>query len=70
MSMGRGGRYNALVDVWGRRGVIFIDLCFLGLTGPDLVFETLVFDFCDGQGWDYLSFRDGVMTNLEFFLKL
>ena len=32
-------------------------LTILGLTGPDLVFETLVFDFCEGQSWDYLSFR-------------
>ena len=32
-------------------------LTILGLTGPDLVFETLVFDFCEGQEWDYLSFR-------------
>ena len=28
--------------------------CF---TGPDLIFETLVFDFCGVQGWSYLSFR-------------
>lgn len=32
-------------------------LTILGLTGPDLVFETLVFDFCEGHEWDYLSFR-------------
>jgi len=43
-------------------GVVFAlfsgqPLTIMGLTGPDLVFETLVFDFCDGQGWDYLSFR-------------
>ena len=43
-------------------GVIFAmfsgqPLTILGLTGPDLVFETLVFDFCEGQNWDYLSFR-------------
>ena len=43
-------------------GVVFAlfsgqPLTILGLTGPDLVFETLVFDFCEGQNWDYLSFR-------------
>jgi hypothetical protein len=27
------------------------------LTGPVLVVETIVFDFCSSQGWDYLSFR-------------
>ena len=32
-------------------------LTILGLTGPDLVFETLVFDFSEKQEWDYLSFR-------------
>ena len=32
-------------------------LTVLGLTGPDLIFETLVYDFCEGQGWSYLSFR-------------
>ena len=43
-------------------GVVFAmlsgqPLTIMGLTGPDLVFETLVFDFCEGQNWDYLSFR-------------
>ena len=32
-------------------------LTILGVTGPDLVFETIVFDFCKNAGWDYLSFR-------------
>merc|ERR1719295_2155148 len=32
-------------------------LTMLGLTGPDLVFESLVYQFCSGFGWDYLSFR-------------
>ena len=32
-------------------------LTVLGLTGPDLIFETLVFDFCGVQGLSYLSFR-------------
>merc|ERR1712106_510875 len=32
-------------------------LTILGSTGPVLVFETIVYDFCTSQGWDYLSFR-------------
>merc|ERR1719419_675105 len=32
-------------------------LTILGSTGPVLVFETIVYDFCEGQGWSYLSFR-------------
>ena len=32
-------------------------LTILGSTGPVLVFETIVFDFCTRVGWDYLSFR-------------
>jgi sodium bicarbonate transporter 10 len=32
-------------------------LTVLGLTGPDLIFETLVYDFCEVQAWSYLSFR-------------
>jgi len=32
-------------------------LTILGSTGPVLVFETIVFDFCSSMGWDYLSFR-------------
>lgn len=32
-------------------------LTILGSTGPILVFETILFDFCKGFGWDYLSFR-------------
>jgi len=32
-------------------------LTILGLTGPDLVFESLVYQFCVGFGWEYLSFR-------------
>ena len=32
-------------------------LTILGSTGPILVFETILFDFCSTLGWDYLSFR-------------
>jgi len=32
-------------------------LTILGSTGPVLVFETIVYDFCFSQGWSYLSFR-------------
>ena len=32
-------------------------LTILGVTGPDLVFESIVFDFCKTMGWEYLSFR-------------
>jgi len=32
-------------------------LTILGSTGPVLVFETIVYQFCQNQEWDYLSFR-------------
>ncbi|XP_076659018.1 na[+]-driven anion exchanger 1 isoform X6 [Halictus rubicundus] len=32
-------------------------LTILGSTGPVLVFETIVFDFCKMYGWNYMSFR-------------
>lgn len=32
-------------------------LTILGSTGPVLVFETIVYDFCQEVGWDYMSFR-------------
>ena len=32
-------------------------LTILGSTGPVLVFETIVYNFCSSWGWDYLSFR-------------
>ena len=32
-------------------------LTILGSTGPILVFETIMYDFCESQGWEYLSFR-------------
>ncbi|KAG0711584.1 Sodium-driven chloride bicarbonate exchanger [Chionoecetes opilio] len=32
-------------------------LTILGSTGPVLVFETILYDFCKTMAWDYLSFR-------------
>ncbi|XP_045511248.1 sodium bicarbonate cotransporter 3 isoform X2 [Colias croceus] len=32
-------------------------LTILGSTGPVLVFETIVFEFCKQVGWNYMSFR-------------
>ena len=32
-------------------------LTILGSTGPVLVFETIVFEFCKKSGWNYMSFR-------------
>ena len=32
-------------------------LTILGSTGPILVFETIMFDFCKTLGWEYLPFR-------------
>nr|XP_026487486.1 electroneutral sodium bicarbonate exchanger 1 isoform X3 [Vanessa tameamea] len=32
-------------------------LTILGSTGPVLVFETIVFEFCKQIGWNYMSFR-------------
>ena len=32
-------------------------LTILGVTGPDLVFESIVYEFCQTMGWQYLSFR-------------
>ncbi|XP_044266190.1 sodium bicarbonate cotransporter 3 isoform X3 [Tribolium madens] len=37
-------------------------LTILGSTGPVLVFETIVYDFCLSVGWDYLSFRFWIGT--------
>ncbi|XP_059486038.1 electrogenic sodium bicarbonate cotransporter 1 isoform X3 [Neocloeon triangulifer] len=32
-------------------------LTILGSTGPVLVFETIMYDFCQSVGWDYMCFR-------------
>lgn len=41
-------------------------LTILGSTGPVLVFETIVYDFCQKVGWDYISFRlwIGIWTSI------
>nr|NVI75900.1 Na[+]-driven anion exchanger 1 [Cucujiformia] len=43
-------------------------LTILGSTGPVLVFETIVFDFCGTMGWDYLSFRFWIGTWIAVIL--
>merc|ERR1719189_947143 len=45
-------------------------LTMLGLTGPDLVFESLVYQFCSGFGWEYLSFRVSIGLWLAAMLIL
>ncbi|XP_018568879.1 sodium bicarbonate cotransporter 3 isoform X2 [Anoplophora glabripennis] len=45
-------------------------LTVLGSTGPVLVFETIVFDFCGTMGWDYLSFRFWIGTWIAVILLL
>jgi solute carrier family 4 (sodium bicarbonate transporter), member 10 len=37
-------------------------LTILGSTGPVLVFETIVFEFCALVGWDYMTFRFWIGT--------
>merc|ERR1719412_432786 len=43
-------------------------LNILGSTGPILVFETIVFDFCKSQEWAYLSFRLWIGVWIAFLL--
>lgn len=43
-------------------------LTILGSTGPVLVFETIVFDFCQRAGWDYMSFRFWIGTWIAIIL--
>nr|NVI75969.1 Na[+]-driven anion exchanger 1 [Cucujiformia] len=43
-------------------------LTILGSTGPVLVFETIVYDFCSTMGWDYLSFRLWIGTWMSVIL--
>ncbi|XP_054083230.1 sodium bicarbonate cotransporter 3 isoform X2 [Zeugodacus cucurbitae] len=45
-------------------------LTILGSTGPVLVFETIVYDFCQNQGWDYLTFRFWIGTWISVILLL
>ncbi|XP_055642605.1 electroneutral sodium bicarbonate exchanger 1 isoform X15 [Toxorhynchites rutilus septentrionalis] len=43
-------------------------LTILGSTGPVLVFETIVYDFCIRVGWDYLTFRFWIGTWVTIIL--
>ncbi|XP_058452523.1 electroneutral sodium bicarbonate exchanger 1 isoform X3 [Malaya genurostris] len=43
-------------------------LTILGSTGPVLVFETIVYDFCMRVGWDYLTFRFWIGTWVAIIL--
>uniref|UniRef100_A0A8D8W5I7 Anion exchange protein n=1 Tax=Cacopsylla melanoneura TaxID=428564 RepID=A0A8D8W5I7_9HEMI len=43
-------------------------LTILGSTGPVLVFETIVFDFCKQNSWDYMSFRLWIGLWIAFIL--
>ncbi|KAJ8962422.1 hypothetical protein NQ314_005749 [Rhamnusium bicolor] len=45
-------------------------LTILGSTGPVLVFETIVYDFCGTMGWDYLSFRFWIGTWIAIILLI
>ncbi|KAJ8939674.1 hypothetical protein NQ318_016618 [Aromia moschata] len=45
-------------------------LTILGSTGPVLVFETIVFDFCGTMGWDYMSFRFWIGTWIAIILMI
>ncbi|XP_026321956.1 sodium bicarbonate cotransporter 3 isoform X2 [Hyposmocoma kahamanoa] len=43
-------------------------LTILGSTGPVLVFETIVFEFCKQIGWDYMAFRFCIGTWITIIL--
>lgn len=43
-------------------------LTILGSTGPVLVFETIVYEFCDMTGWDYMTFRFWIGTWIAIIL--
>lgn len=45
-------------------------LTILGSTGPVLVFETIVYDFCLTMGWNYLSFRFLIGTWIAIILMI
>lgn len=45
-------------------------LTILGSTGPVLVFETIVFDFCVKVGWDYMAFRFWIGTWVAIILLI
>ncbi|XP_053696965.1 electrogenic sodium bicarbonate cotransporter 1 isoform X2 [Sabethes cyaneus] len=45
-------------------------LTILGSTGPVLVFETIVYDFCMRVGWEYLTFRFWIGTWVAIILVI
>ncbi|KAK9754989.1 Band 3 cytoplasmic domain [Popillia japonica] len=45
-------------------------LTILGSTGPVLVFETIVYNFCLSTGWDYMSFRFWIGTWIAVILMI
>lgn len=45
-------------------------LTILGSTGPVLVFETIVYDFCDKAEWDYITFRMWIGVWIALILLL
>nr|XP_022914351.1 sodium bicarbonate cotransporter 3 isoform X8 [Onthophagus taurus] len=45
-------------------------LTILGSTGPVLVFETIVFEFCQRVSWDYMSFRFWIGTWIAVILLI
>ncbi|XP_055597392.1 electroneutral sodium bicarbonate exchanger 1 isoform X11 [Uranotaenia lowii] len=45
-------------------------LTILGSTGPVLVFETIVYDFCTRVGWDYMTFRFWIGTWVAIILLI
>ncbi|CAG9862745.1 unnamed protein product, partial [Phyllotreta striolata] len=45
-------------------------LTLLGSTGPVLVFETIVYDFCSTMQWDYMSFRFWIGAWIAFILMV
>lgn len=45
-------------------------LTILGSTGPVLVFETIVYEFCQRQDWDYMTFRLWIGTWIAIILLI
>lgn len=45
-------------------------LTILGSTGPVLVFETIVYNFCEQTGWNYMSFRFWIGTWITIILVI
>ncbi|XP_024935831.1 electroneutral sodium bicarbonate exchanger 1 isoform X10 [Cephus cinctus] len=45
-------------------------LTILGSTGPVLVFETIVYEFCKSADWNYMSFRFWIGTWIAVILML